>query len=1549
MKAKPKKDRVYQSLPNGLRRNVSYDGRLMTNKDFIDTLILKDGYIFLKKHDLKSGAIYILENGVGRKFRFKNKSEKEYIDKLMDKILEGAKVEMEHKGTIEAIKKPGINTKDAAAMIAADHIAEKIDYYNELDKAKLEEGGHLSPSGVGGQDLSKGTTLQGPSHKDGGIDIHVNGTPVANAQGGEIVINKKSSKLFCEELSEINQKGGGKALDCSTCDKKDTCTHKMEQGGKMPVPNALSQMDDFAEDGDILADGGKLNDSTKTQSILFDKNIYSLEYAKDWLYKHNYSNSTQVDETENNYRFRQQNPDNFDENSFRTITLTNGIKAVIGKEKLQTGGEINEGDDYFDENIHEPLEIDYFENGGEIEKRVSEAIRKAEGSKEFKDTDIVNYTKKYAAQYNLITLSDLYKIEQDAVTAYKLIEKSKIWQAYSAENLKQEGNSSGAAYLKVKAREALSARPLDSKDAREQYVKHIERLIFELAQQKTLIGTKDVLTNFANVEQMDLGQIPEKLKSHTYNKKTNYFIEIFGKKFYNYCRFISDSAKTIYVEANLYDAFTPEMRNAAIRMREDAIKSKISAAENILQEIKEIQDREAIREIVSKYDKSYWYGFEKEEVVGYYQKTLKSAQEALPKIEESLPKSFAVREESWDWADTSKKKEPKAQEEKEPKATISILEEYGISDWRKDAKRLPLDFIKRTGGISVEKISVGEVTEKFGYRNVIFGNYVNDLERKESLKHFLGAMLDLHETMNMDVSGINKLGGLDINFGSTGCGSFSLAMACYMPQLKAINLTKKRGDGCIAHEWSHYLDNILGEGSERKATKQTYASLLQAFYKNNEKIKFAFYEFINWLNNGGQERTINVKFAPAKKYRFTLYGANVDESIKGIQARRDYYAQYKNAQDLSVLRYYGYMAYAQNENKPISVPMKTKQCMYMYQSSLYGGSDYWTNPKELFARAFEWYVEDALERQNRTNTYLVSTKNSMGIMYHLIPFDKHPYPRAEEDKAFLRNWFPKLFSIIREQFEISPFKWTETERVSEYLDYTEQQKKDLIDTGIKVSDSGKIVSVGDDIEKAEGGYAFKRDLIKGKQVYTALLNMDSINVYISKLKEDKWTVYSKDSEGENYIFETFNTLEQAKEYILKNKMEKQTISEMDKIVAAIPPKEFEQMKINTYGHPLEPIGENKYHLLMDYYANNRIDFSKIPVSLQEEIGELAYESKWMAEEIADDSSLSEKEKEEAQELVSVYPHKLILKYPDVPYENPKETVIAKGIQLFDVISEKYPTAITTAQEQAANYSLFDDFHDENDKNDFRNITFNEFVEKNIAADPKIKIAYMILRNPENYTQEEKMDASNINNQLLLKYQSVIRAAIKELYYDKRISECQLSFNKAKEIILSADIPLPAHYKLLAETSCRSKRQMQLAKSAQKAEQTKKMIALKKEQEEKLAKEKRELKQKAKQATKSLKESESQKAEQQRQEEDRNKKLKIAKAKAAAQKQRIRIILMATPENLVNKLKFRFSKTIEDFGITEIFVRDGEVNITSNYDVLLDHVEAIEKYIKNEMK
>lgn len=57
-----------------------------------------------------------------------------------------------------------------------------------------------------------GGVLAGPLHRDGGIPFTVGGRAGFEAEGGEAIINRRSTNMFRRELSAINQAGGGVAF-----------------------------------------------------------------------------------------------------------------------------------------------------------------------------------------------------------------------------------------------------------------------------------------------------------------------------------------------------------------------------------------------------------------------------------------------------------------------------------------------------------------------------------------------------------------------------------------------------------------------------------------------------------------------------------------------------------------------------------------------------------------------------------------------------------------------------------------------------------------------------------------------------------------------------------------------------------------------------------------------------------------------------------------------------------------------------------------------------------------------------------------------------------------------------------------------------------------------------------------------------------------------------------------------------------------------------------------------------------------------------------------
>jgi hypothetical protein len=76
-----------------------------------------------------------------------------------------------------------------------------------------------------------------------------------------------------------------------------------------------------------LRGAGLSKSPSQVQSIVFDKSEFTIKQAKKWLKQHNYKISN-LDKTETTLRFRQEDPDNY--NDFRVKNITPSIMLVLG-------------------------------------------------------------------------------------------------------------------------------------------------------------------------------------------------------------------------------------------------------------------------------------------------------------------------------------------------------------------------------------------------------------------------------------------------------------------------------------------------------------------------------------------------------------------------------------------------------------------------------------------------------------------------------------------------------------------------------------------------------------------------------------------------------------------------------------------------------------------------------------------------------------------------------------------------------------------------------------------------------------------------------------------------------------------------------------------------------------------------------------------------------------------------------------------------------------------------------------------------------------------
>ena len=130
---------------------------------------------------------------------------------------------------------------------------------------------------------------------------------------------------------------------------------------------------------------------------------------------------------------------------------------------------------------------------------------------------------------------------------------------------------------------------------------------------------------------------------------------------------------------------------------------------------------------------------------------------------------------------------------------------------------------------------------------------------------------------------------------------------------------------------------------------------------------------------------------------------------------------------------------AKEWGKPINIPLPTYTTQFVRNSEAAG--EYYSKVTELFARAFESYVQDKLSQKQMINNYLVhnnrSSESLEGTIYEAISY---LYPQGNE-RENINKAFDKLFNALRVFY---PKRETSSEqRVDEEYKYEEEKKENL--------------------------------------------------------------------------------------------------------------------------------------------------------------------------------------------------------------------------------------------------------------------------------------------------------------------------------------------------------------------------------------------------------------------------------------------------------------------------------------------------------------------------
>ena len=256
-----------------------------------------------------------------------------------------------------------------------------------------------------------------------------------------------------------------------------------------------------------------------------------------------------------------------------------------------------------------------------------------------------------------------------------------------------------------------------------------------------------------------------------------------------------------------------------------------------------------------------------------------------------------------------------------------------------DVQRVPLKDARREGPERRAGPADPEAfLTAFGFHGVEFGLWNSQAERQRLLDQAWDGLMDLAEVLGVPPKALSLDGQLSLAFGARGNGG--TAAAHYEYGHAVINLTKRGGAGCLAHEWFHALDHYLARRSGRASGIRTPLADGGSGYvvPSPEKASYSG----SWPMSYGAE--IKGSFADAwQSLRRAVYGKVLSS---------DYY------------------------NNAAKLDRGRKQ-------------SYWAKPQEMAARAFEAWVEDCIESQGRISEFLVNgtRKSVSGIC---------PYPEGLE-------------------------------------------------------------------------------------------------------------------------------------------------------------------------------------------------------------------------------------------------------------------------------------------------------------------------------------------------------------------------------------------------------------------------------------------------------------------------------------------------------------------------------------------------------------------------
>lgn len=395
-----------------------------------------------------------------------------------------------------------------------------------------------------------------------------------------------------------------------------------------------------------------------------------------------------------------------------------------------------------------------------------------------------------------------------------------------------------------------------------------------------------------------------------------------------------------------------------------------------------------------------------------------------------------------------------------------------------------------------EDITSEKLKDTFAFKGINFGNWMkgksNEAERQLHLNHAYDSFMDLADVLGIPPEAISLNGMLGLAIGAQGSGAHA---AHFVPGVNEVNLTRTHGAGSLGHEYAHALDHYFANQAGFKASIdpflsehthkmsndseirpeifQHFKAIVEAMNKKNlaqeeiatkreTSIENSKRNIESWLNfikksfTGYEDsfdkiasRMINSDYGEGRVSSggtsFFPVLAEMRDLHKKITGRIYSMKHSKSLQyNLEHLKYLQSEKAAQQDHQPQKTRSDySKNAIELDKQKK--GKPYWSTDTEMFARAFDAYISDTLEKKASINTYLSHAGRTGNTV-----------PDGEERKTINKAFDALIADLKTKKIDEKTILFSTTTKPSGQTSFLSDFQKIFKDQRVGLSNDGSI-------------------------------------------------------------------------------------------------------------------------------------------------------------------------------------------------------------------------------------------------------------------------------------------------------------------------------------------------------------------------------------------------------------------------------------------------------------------------------------------------------------